>query len=584
MKTAACLLITMMLWAVAPPARCAPVHLVDEAPVRVSRLSGGAMLVNFGRVAFGNVRLMPPSGMKGEVTVHFGEAFVNGRIDRKPPGSVRYSSARVSLTGNGPLVAAPPPDKRNTQQPAAVLTPPEWGVVTPFRWLEIEGWQGDLRPEHVKRQAAFAATWDDQAAEFISPDATLNRIWNLCRYSIKATTFAGVYVDGDRERIAYEADAYLNQLGQYATDRDVQMARDTFDRLMKHPTWPTEWAFHMIFMAHADWMRTGDKEWLASRYESLKPKLLLNRARADGLLVSNDRQVKHDDIVDWPAAERDGYVFKPVNTVVNAFHIRSLTLMGELAAALGRDAEAADYKARETTARRAFQKTLFNEAQGIYRDGEGTDHGSLHASMFPLAFGLVPEEHRARVAGWVGRRGMACSVYGAQYLLEGLFENENGGRALELITAPGDRSWKHMVESGTTITWEAWDQKYKPNQDWNHAWGAAPANLLPRYVAGAGPLSAGWGRALIRPNPGALESVECKIPTPRGPVWVKWKNARTFVISVKLPDGMTAKVELPAASGSSGVFAGDAPVKARRNGRRWVLDADVSGAVTLEVR
>ena len=141
-----------------------------------------------------------------------------------------------------------------------------------------------------------------------------------------------------------------------------------------------------------------------------------------------------------------------------------------------------------------------------------------------------------------------------------------------------------MVESGTTITWEAWDQKYKANQDWNHAWGAAPANLLPRYVAGAGPLSAGWGRALIRPNPGTLESVECKIPTPRGPVWVKWKNGRTFVISVKLPDGMTAKVELPAASGSSGVFAGDAPVKARRNGRRWVLDADVSGAVTLEVR
>ena len=42
-----------------------------------------------------------------------------------------------------------------------------------------------------------------------------------------------------------------------------------------------------------------------------------------------------------------------------------------------------------------------------------------------------------------------------------------------------------MVESGTTITWEAWDQKYKPNQDWNHAWGAAPANLLPRFVLGA---------------------------------------------------------------------------------------------------
>jgi hypothetical protein len=40
----------------------------------------------------------------------------------------------------------------------------------------------------------------------------LDRVWDLCHYSIKATTFAGVFVDGDRERLACEADAYLTQL------------------------------------------------------------------------------------------------------------------------------------------------------------------------------------------------------------------------------------------------------------------------------------------------------------------------------------------------------------------------------------
>jgi alpha-L-rhamnosidase len=139
--------------------------------------------------------------------------------------------------------------------------------------------------------------------------------------------------------------------------------------------------------------------------------------------------------------------------------------------------------------------------RGLYRDGEGTDHASLHANLFPLAFGLVPAEHRAHVAQWLGERGMACSVYAAQYLLEGLFENDEAAKALALITAPTDRSWKHMVESGTTITWEAWDQRYKPNQDWNHAWGAAPANLLPRYVLGVRPLTPGWTRAVIRQTP-----------------------------------------------------------------------------------
>ena len=177
--------------------------------------------------------------------VRYAQAQDRTRRDSRP------SSSRLPPTSGTRRTHYP-----NT--PPAVLTPPEWGVVLPFRWVEIEGWPGELRPQYIVRKSAFASTWDDSAAAFESSDEMLNRIWDLCRYSIKATTFAGVYVDGDRERIPYEADAYLNQLSHYATDNDIQMARDTFDRLMKHPTWPTEWAFHMIFMAHADYRHTGD--------------------------------------------------------------------------------------------------------------------------------------------------------------------------------------------------------------------------------------------------------------------------------------------------------------------------------------
>ena len=565
-------------------ATAAPVKLATQAPVSISSVAPGVTLVDFGRVAFGNLRILPPAGAAGEVTVHFGEALANGRVDRTPPGSVRYSMTRVSLAGAAAAVAAPPPDARNTRQPAAVLTPPEWGVVMPFRWVEIEGWPGELRPEHLRRQAAFASTWDDGAAAFSSSDELLDRIWELCRYSIKATTFAGVYVDGDRERIPYEADAYLNQLSHYTTDRDVRMARDTFDRLMAQPTWPTEWAFHMVFMAHADWMHTGDAAWLAARYEALKPKLLLARARADGLLASTEAQRAREDIVDWPAGERDGYVFTPVNTVVNAFHLRALALMAELAEALGRGADAADYRARERSARAAFERVLFDPARGLYRDGEGTDHASAHANLFPLAFGLVPAERAAGVAAWLARRGMACSVYAAQYLLEGLFEHGAGAEALALITAPSDRSWRHMVASGTTITWEAWDQKYKPNQDWNHAWGAAPANLLPRFVLGARPLAPGWGRARIRPTPGALTRAAGTIPTPRGPIQIAWAGGDRFSLTLTVPAGMTARVELPAPAGSRGVFSGGTAVRARRVASHWLLENDVTRVVTLEVR
>jgi hypothetical protein len=179
---------------------------------------------------------------------------------------------------------------------------------------------------------------------------------------------------------------------------------------------------------------------------------------------------------------------------------------------------------------------------------------------------------------------MACSVYAAQYLLEALFAHGAADTAHALIVAPGDRSWKHMVESGTTITWEAWDQKYKPNQDWNHAWGAAPANLFPNYVLGVRVLTPGWSQATLRPHPGKLAEADGKVPTPRGPVLVSWKNAATFRLDVTLPTGLTARVELPAAPSSRGVFSGEKAVAAQRTGGRWILEQPITGTASLEVR
>lgn len=561
-----------------------PVSLFDQRPLKISSPAPNVILVDFGRVAFGNLELTPPGDATGTITVHFGEKSKAGRIDRKPPGTVRYNRATVELTVGEPIVVAPPTDKRNTRtkKPPAILTPADWGVILPFRWVEIEGWPGDLDASQIVRRAAFATDWDDDAASFKSSDEMLDQVWELCRYSIKATTFAGVYVDGDRERIPYEADAYLNQISHYTTDHDIQIARRTFDRLMKHPTWPSEWAPHMVFMAHADWMHTGDTDWLAARYESLKTKTLFNRVGSDGLVQSNDKQIKRDDIVDWPKTERDEFEFTEVNTVVNAFYLAAMNQMADLARAIGKDDEANQFEERVKQTLPKFQDRLFDSKRGIYRDGVGTTHASYHANLFPLAFNLVPAEHQKGVVDWLSSRDMRCSVYAAQYLLEGLFTNGSEEKALQLMTAANDRSWRHMVDSGTTISWEAWDMKYKPNQDWNHAWGAAPANLLPRFVLGVQPMEAGWKRALIRPCPGSLKHAKGKIPTPGGPILIDWNNESTFQMLVTLPDGMTAKVELPATECSNAVAVNGVNVDAQRVGSRWILDKDISGTVEIE--
>ena len=60
----------------------AQVKLVKQSPLSVLKLPDGDYLLDFGRVAFGNLLLIPDSRSKGKVTFRFGEAMRNGRIDR----------------------------------------------------------------------------------------------------------------------------------------------------------------------------------------------------------------------------------------------------------------------------------------------------------------------------------------------------------------------------------------------------------------------------------------------------------------------------------------------------------------------
>jgi hypothetical protein len=198
---------------------------------------------------------------------------------------------------------------------------------------------------------------------------------------------------------------------------------------------------------------------------------------------------------------------------------------------------------------------LFDAKRGLYVDGEGSDHASIHANMIPLAFGLVPEDRQKSVADFVVSKGMACSVYAAQYLMEGLYEAGRADEAFALLTSRDIRSWYNMIRVGSTITLEAWDDRFKPNQDWNHAWGAVPGNIIPRYLLGVRPLEPGFGKVLVRPMPGPLERAEATIPTIRGPIQVAIENSpgKAFHLNLSVPVNMTARVEIPLPGGDGGV-------------------------------
>ncbi|MCH7228409.1 hypothetical protein MLD59_19875, partial [Verrucomicrobiaceae bacterium E54] len=75
------------------------------------RLDDGNLLLDFRKVAFGNLKARLPEPLpSGGLKFHFGEAMRDGRVDRDPPGSVRYRLADVRETGAAGewQVVAPP--------------------------------------------------------------------------------------------------------------------------------------------------------------------------------------------------------------------------------------------------------------------------------------------------------------------------------------------------------------------------------------------------------------------------------------------------------------------------------------------
>lgn len=550
-------------------------------PERIIQNSESNYFVDFGKAAFATLRVTLTSQIAGnEVTIFLGERKRGKSRVHKKPGktNIGFKKAEIKLKKGTHSYTIELP-RHVSHYPNSQVLPEHILEVVPYRYVEIVGSPSKIKPGDI-RQIALFYYFDDDASSFTCSNRNLNKVWELCKYTLKATPFLSLYADGNRERMPYEADAYIQQLGHYSVDREFSIGRYTHHFLIFNPAWPTEWHMHTVFMAWADYMHTGNTEPIEIFYDEIKKKTLTALAREDGLISTKTGLVtkeflkslhytgkQFEDIVDWPPGsppgkknlptyhgpsvngERDGYVFKPINTVVNAFHYRSLVLMAEMAKAIGKAEDAKFFAARAAKVKKSFNRLLFDKKRGIYVDGVGTEHSALHANMFPLAFGLVPEERIPTVVKYMKSKGMVCSVYGAQYFLEALYRAGESQYALDLMISESVRSWMNMIRVGSTMTTEAWDERYKPNLTWNHAWGSAPANIIPRKLFGIEPIEPGFRKVRIKPQPASLTSAEMKMPCIRGTIYCRWeKKSRHYLFEVTIPANTQAVIWLPSDS------------------------------------
>jgi len=527
-------------------------------PIKILDIGEGCYFIDFGKAYFGTIALRILENYSDSVIIHLGEKAIANSVDRNPGGTIRYQKVVLKNIKTDTIIDLKlKADKRNTSPPA-ILLHPKFGVVMPFRYCEIENFKLPIEKIEIYQKALYYR-FDDNATYFNTSNKILNQILELCKHTIKATTFTGYYIDGDRERIPYEADAYINQLSHFCLDTVYSIAQRTIEHFINNTTWPTEWILHTSMLAYHYYIYSGDIKFLDEIYSNLQYKSLIELERADGLITTKsaalnndlmkklgfkDTKTKINDIVDWPQVERDGYEMLPVNTVVNSFYYNNLVIMSKIAGILNKIQDSLMYIEKSKVVRDAINSKLFNSQTGLYIDGEGSIHSSLHANMFPLAFGIVPQERVKKVIDFIKTRGMACSVYGAQYLLEALYKYGESDYAFKLITDTlGDRNWYNMIRLGSTMTLEAWDKKYKPNLDWNHAWATAPLNIYVRYMWGIEPSKVAFEEIIFNPQLTELNFAEIKFPTLKGIVYASYKKLHDKIIyEIQLPESMKGKL------------------------------------------
>ena len=526
------------------PAQTDPISRYESKAetVKVKKLSDGSYVVDLGAEIVGGIRLSADLPSPATLTVYYGEQLnEDGSVMHKMLSTNDYTETWKLVKG------------MQTVSTIDLLT---------YRYVQIVGCPIEITPDMV-RGLEIRAAFSESATTFTSDNDLLNDIFAMMKHTVRVTT-QDLYVDSQsRERLAYEGDLIINLLAAHAFEDDYSIGRATAEYLYTHRTWPAEYYLYAAIFAYDDYMATGDATSLAAYYDVLNKRNYTDKINAEyELLTTNNTKSSSTDavLVDWPAGERDGYDMNATyNTVLNAVAVGAYESMAKIATVLGKTQDATTYQKLADDLKDAMIDYLYDIDMGAFADGLNEDgsvsaHFSQHATAFALAFGVYNSQKMAdRLAATIDEQGkIKMSVYGAYFLLKGLYDSGNGDIANKLLLdediSEEARTWAKMLYTlNATITTEAWGPAYKNNMTFSHPWGAAPAYAIKNGIFGIHPTSAGYDTFDVRLQTAGIGEAALTVPTLKGAISVSFKNgADGFDATLTVPANTVATVYLPA--------------------------------------
>ncbi|WP_327434487.1 family 78 glycoside hydrolase catalytic domain [Streptomyces sp. NBC_01236] len=462
-----------------------------------------------------------------------------------------------------------------------------------MQWLQVTGLPEGYVPtlDTVTGLQIHADVPD--AGSVRTSDDRINRIHRMSRYSIMSNTMSTFTDCPGREKLPYPADyvqpfgslhrtfgysAYLRTMQRHLAEGQSRAGDNIGNVALKAPVY--DWGYTGRFGDEINWgdgiilvpwmlyETYGDTQLISRYYPQMQAFLNYIRTRKVG--TGADAYIVNAALADWIASENTS------GRITGTWgYYQIADRMARMAALIGRDADASEYRNLASNIKDAFNDAFYNASLGRYTaEGElGSTGATQAAQALALDEGLVPDGERGKVLDALvelvrahqpfgGGPHLSGGTIGLAPIVRALHEGGRDDILWDVLQEDTRPSYGYLMApttanpGGLTTVPEQWDMGNSKNhmillqiEEWFHS-GLAGIRQ-PRGKAG-------YRELVIDPRPvGGLTHVEGSYRTPQGLVSTRWtREDGKFRLDVEIPPNTTAEVRVPS-GGHAVQVAGD---------------------------
>lgn len=307
--------------------------------------------------------------------------------------------------------------------------------------------------------------------------------------------------------------------------------------------WPVQIHEYWLYSGRLDVFRRNQ-----TALAKLFAKLASVRDSETGLCIPASTDFWH--FYEWaPGLCENGCPAGEVHALYNLYMIEALQAYAALNEAAGQPTPECTSLADDL--RRRTEALFYDPASGTYaskiRNGQHVGPGHEHTQLMMLHTRSVPQAKMTGVERALRRRTLVPVTLSAlPYMIFSLSDRNRPASMRQFAARRMLESYLPMMQEDTDTLWETsvGSADFQFAGSLCHGWSSLPVYYAAAILLGVRPLTPGFARFQVCPQPGRLKQAAGSIPTPAGPIHVAWQRngQQKYHLQVSCPAALSPEI------------------------------------------